>query len=314
MTDRTEWLAVALEAVEAAAIVAGAVQVGSRALALEKADKSPSPSPISGFRRLSRVTSRPSSATSCWWVRNLRGTRGSTRGSSGRPSRPYARCGRKRPRTPCSRRSIAALATHAARASGPSIRSTEPRASSAASSTACPSPGSSRRPVLGVLACPNLPLSLDKPFDPPDPQGSLYWAVAAKARSRAAGSKNPRAGTERRRDHVLRVGRGAHSDQAGNRRVVEALGMSEIRSVRIDSQCKYAVVARGQADAYLRLPTERRLRGEDLGPRGRLARRDRGRGHGRHDVHGRPLDFSTGRLPREEPRRGGGDALSPRAG
>jgi 3'(2'), 5'-bisphosphate nucleotidase len=27
--------------------------------------------------------------------------------------------------------------------------------------------------------------------------------------------------------------------------------------VRIDSQCKYAVVARGQADAYLRLPTRK---------------------------------------------------------
>ena len=29
------------------------------------------------------------------------------------------------------------------------------------------------------------------------------------------------------------------------------------RPVRLDSQCKYAVVARGQADAYLRLPTKK---------------------------------------------------------
>ena len=42
----------------------------------------------------------------------------------------------------------------------------------------------------------------------------------------------------------------------GAARIVEAFG-GPAQPVRLDSQCKYAVVARGQADAYLRMPTSR---------------------------------------------------------
>jgi 3'(2'), 5'-bisphosphate nucleotidase len=34
-------------------------------------------------------------------------------------------------------------------------------------------------------------------------------------------------------------------------------GLKTREPARLDSQCKYAVVARGQADAYLRLPTKK---------------------------------------------------------
>ncbi|MFK7959678.1 MAG: inositol monophosphatase family protein [Phycisphaerales bacterium] len=45
-----------------------------------------------------------------------------------------------------------------------------------------------------------------------------------------------------------------HSDQSASARILKQLG-ADANPVRLDSQCKYAVVARGQADAYLRLPT-----------------------------------------------------------
>jgi 3'(2'), 5'-bisphosphate nucleotidase len=47
----------------------------------------------------------------------------------------------------------------------------------------------------------------------------------------------------------------AHSNQSDSARVISALG-ADPAPVRLDSQCKYAVVARGQADVYLRLPTK----------------------------------------------------------
>jgi len=46
----------------------------------------------------------------------------------------------------------------------------------------------------------------------------------------------------------------AHSNQSDSARVITELG-ADPAPVRLDSQCKYAVVARGQADVYLRLPT-----------------------------------------------------------
>jgi 3'(2'), 5'-bisphosphate nucleotidase len=46
----------------------------------------------------------------------------------------------------------------------------------------------------------------------------------------------------------------AHSKQDDTARIIAHLN-AKSRPARLDSQCKYAVVARGQADAYLRLPT-----------------------------------------------------------
>ena len=48
----------------------------------------------------------------------------------------------------------------------------------------------------------------------------------------------------------------AHSKQSDTQRIIEALGGAGTPA-RLDSQCKYAIVARGQADAYLRMPTRK---------------------------------------------------------
>ncbi|MEX2627816.1 MAG: inositol monophosphatase family protein, partial [Ilumatobacteraceae bacterium] len=83
-----------------------------------------------------------------------------------------------------------------------------------------------------------------------------------------------------------------HSNQDDSARVAELLGI-RVEPYRIDSQCKYAAVARGDASIYLRLPTRPgyvekiwdhaagKFVVEQAG--GRVT-----------DVHGVPLDFSHG--------------------
>lgn len=85
-----------------------------------------------------------------------------------------------------------------------------------------------------------------------------------------------------------------HSDHSWSSEIAKQLGISR-DSVRLDSQAKYAVVARGEAEIYLRLPTKPGyvekiwdhaagcLVIEEAG--GKVT-----------DVHGYPLDFSKGAL------------------
>lgn len=118
--------------------------------------------------------------------------------------------------------------------------------------------------VLGVMGCPNLPIDRNGPLEAADVMGSIYaaalddgaWEIsgddpaAPPTRTRAA---------ERAADDPLRVCESVepeHSEHADAERVIDLLGRGKA-PIRVDSQCKYALVARGQADAYLRLPTKR---------------------------------------------------------
>ncbi|KAJ1939818.1 3'(2'),5'-bisphosphate nucleotidase [Linderina macrospora] len=62
----------------------------------------------------------------------------------------------------------------------------------------------------------------------------------------------------------------------------------------MDSQCKYAAVARGDADIYLRLPVSETYVEKiwDHGAGNVIIREAGGRVS---DIHGKPLDFSIGR-------------------
>ena len=122
--------------------------------------------------------------------------------------------------------------------------------------------------VLGVMGCPNLPLDHDALLDRADPHGSMYAAAkgsgateyrrgpgnasstAAIDLSGGTGGGGPGTGSIR----VCESVESAHSNQSDSARIIDAMGSSS-QPVRLDSQCKYAVVARDQADAYLRLPT-----------------------------------------------------------
>lgn len=113
--------------------------------------------------------------------------------------------------------------------------------------------------VFGVLGCPNLSADLERPFDDPDPHGLIVHATRTQG-CWAVPADSPGATAQRIRyapasDGGFRVCGSAasgHSDQQAAARVVAALGGARV--AHLDSQAKYAVVARGQTDCYLRIP------------------------------------------------------------
>lgn len=116
--------------------------------------------------------------------------------------------------------------------------------------------------VLGVLGCPNLGAEFALPFDQPAAEGSLFFARLGGGAfyvPTSAPSATPAAiQVAHHRDisamRVCESVEAAHSRQDETQRVVSHLKARGVPA-RLDSQCKYAVVARGQADAYIRLPT-----------------------------------------------------------
>ncbi len=154
--------------------------------------------------------------------------------------------------------------------------------------------------VFGVLGCPNLSADLARPFDAGDAHGSLFyalrgrgsWVVPADAPGAAPAAVHANGSGDITQMRVCESVEAAHSRLDDTARIVAHLGATGAPA-RLDSQCKYAVVARGQADAYLRLPTRPgyvekiwdhaagKIVAEEAGVRV-------------SDVHGRPLDFSHG--------------------
>jgi 3'(2'), 5'-bisphosphate nucleotidase len=148
--------------------------------------------------------------------------------------------------------------------------------------------------VLGVLACPSLPASGGG-------TGALFTAVRgcgaqefsladASTPGRAIGVSRVRSAAEARFCESVES---AHSDQDESAQIAKLLGITSPPH-RIDSQCKYAAVARGDASIYLRMPTRADYR-EKIWDHaaGKLVVECAG---GRvSDIHGRPLDFTRGR-------------------
>jgi len=147
--------------------------------------------------------------------------------------------------------------------------------------------------VLGVLGCPSLPEGTGV--------GALFAALRGEAATvRPLWDENaaPRPITVGRIERASEARfcesvESEHSDQSGSARVAELLGIRR-EPYRIDSQCKYAAVARDDASIYLRLPTRADYR-EKIWDHaaGKLIVEAAG---GRvSDVDGRPLDFTHGR-------------------
>lgn len=153
--------------------------------------------------------------------------------------------------------------------------------------------------VMGALGCPNL---LIDAAQPEGPRGCLFIAVKGEG-----SFMRPLDGGDEQPIHVTDIDRGAdanlcesveagHSSQSDTARVAEMLGISS-PPFRIDSQCKYAAVARGDASIYLRLPTRKDYE-EKIWDHagGSMVVSEAG---GRiSDVDGQPLDFSLGRTLR----------------
>lgn len=147
--------------------------------------------------------------------------------------------------------------------------------------------------VLGVLGCPNLPRSdgggggslfvgvrgqgaFERGLDDPGETAIRVSAEADPARARFSESVES-----------------GHTKQDDSARVAERLGITT-PPVRMDSQAKYATVARGDASIYLRLPTRADYveRIWDHAAGWRVITEAGGRVT---DVRGEPLDFGRGR-------------------
>ena len=157
--------------------------------------------------------------------------------------------------------------------------------------------------VLGVLGCPNLPTD---PANPDSEKGCILFAVQGQGAFQAPLSDISAArsiSTDTIDDPAKAVfcesvesGHTAHGRSAV---ITQTLGTS-VEPFRMDSQCKYAAVSRGQASVYLRLPTrpgyQEKIWDHAAGyiilleAGGRIA-----------DTFGTELDFSLGRTLKNNP-------------
>ncbi len=149
--------------------------------------------------------------------------------------------------------------------------------------------------VVGALGCPNLPA----PGERGNGDGWIFHA------SRGSGAwATPASGGNTNQTAVdaiddssraivcesVEAAHAAHSVQAG---IAHRLGIAS-EPYRIDSQCKYAVLARGEASIYLRLPRDESYREKVWDhAAGAIVIEEAG---GRvSDLDGNALDFSEGR-------------------
>src|SRR5690606_7597829 len=84
-----------------------------------------------------------------------------------------------------------------------------------------------------------------------------------------------------------------HSDQSASQQIAQRLGITA-QPLRLDSQAKYAMVARGDAQIYLRLPTRADYR-ECIWDHAAGMLTVQQAGGTVTDVDGKPLDFSQGK-------------------
>lgn len=155
--------------------------------------------------------------------------------------------------------------------------------------------------VLGVLGCPNLSDDFMKSLSEADDEGLVYYAAKKSGLFEAAltdplAQAVARVRAKREPGSAVRLAESveaAHTKHDAASAVLEKLGRP-IERARLDSQAKYAVVARGQADVYLRMPTKKGYV-EKIWDHaaGMLCAEEAGIVV--TDVRGKPLDFSKGR-------------------
>jgi 3'(2'), 5'-bisphosphate nucleotidase len=148
--------------------------------------------------------------------------------------------------------------------------------------------------VLGVLGCPNLPADGSTGGVFAARRGGAAFAMPLAGEGSAGGRAIRVSGVRRAAEaRFCESVESGHSDQDEAAEIARRLG---IRSApyRIDSQCKYAVVARSDASIYLRLPTRAEYQ-EKIWDHAAGKLIVECAGGTVTDVEGRPLDFSRGR-------------------
>ncbi len=151
--------------------------------------------------------------------------------------------------------------------------------------------------VVGVLGCPNLEV---EPGNPEAGIGCLFIAVRGQGTAVRGvdGIDEKEIHTDRITDPSLAVMcesvESAHAAHSVHGAIAAALGVTA-EPYRIDSQCKYAIVGRGEASIYLRLPSAKGYREKVWDhAAGALVIEEAG---GRvTDLDGNPLDLTSGRF------------------
>lgn len=148
--------------------------------------------------------------------------------------------------------------------------------------------------VLGVLGCPNLQHTNGS-------DGCLFTAVRGEGTKLLSINDDSDEGTTVTVDEVMAASdakfcesvESGHSNQGDSATIATILGITA-DPYRIDSQCKYAAVSRGDASIYLRLPTRADYQ-EKIWDHGAGSIVVEEAGGTVTDVAGNPLDFSLGR-------------------
>ena len=153
--------------------------------------------------------------------------------------------------------------------------------------------------VLGVLGCPNLA-----------DWGTAGRALLRRAKGQGAARMRSSVGGERREADPRvawyrapappRLASASRSSRATRTRDESATDRRAARHprsepFRIDSQCKYAAVARGDASIYLRMPTRKPTTSEKIWDHAAGSVIVEAAGGQVSDVEGRTLDFTQGR-------------------
>jgi 3'(2'), 5'-bisphosphate nucleotidase len=151
---------------------------------------------------------------------------------------------------------------------------------------------------VAALACPAMSLRLD---DPGSPIGVVFVAVRGHGAAMAplhSDSFVPIHVTRETDQAGMRFAESveaAHGDQGRQERIAQAIGITH-SSLRMDSQAKYGIVARGDAALYLRLPSPKapdyRENIWDHAAGALIVEEAGGRVT---DMRGQPLDFASGR-------------------
>lgn len=147
-------------------------------------------------------------------------------------------------------------------------------------------------PVVAVLACPNLTMADGS-------VGGIFTAVSGQSAMvrplRGDGDATPVCVSETSATSAARFCESyesSHSSHGDSQKLAELLNMTQ-SPVRMDSQVKYAVVARGEADIYLRMPA-RADYVENIWDHAAGVLVVRQAGGSVTDIAGRKLDFTHG--------------------
>jgi HAL2 family 3'(2'),5'-bisphosphate nucleotidase len=150
--------------------------------------------------------------------------------------------------------------------------------------------------VLGVLGCPRF-CNADTH---PDNSGCMFYAVkgtGAKMFPLQSGPEQPvtvDSVTDSSNARICESFEAAHASHDSHSKISTSLGIAAA-PLRMDSQVKYAAVARGDASIYLRLPRKRTYR-EKIWDHAAGAIIVEEAGGKVTDFSGLPIDFSVGKL------------------